>query len=210
MVKTKGPAISGEASGSIAKTLTFARNNKRKSARAYAVPRKAPTMKQWFIRVMNKFLSSQWSALTAPEKLSWSMLAQERKLSPYHAYLSVNMKRWANNLAPGKAYPVSEAGAPPFNARPNCYGAYHHFKSKDLIRGAPNVWGYAYAYKLSTVIFTPGPDTIQKVIAHSFPPILLWWNLDLAPGQYQAYLRSFSPTGVWAPWTSNTTVWVTG
>lgn len=209
MVKTKGPALSAEASGSLARSLTFAKNNKRSSAKAYSAPPKRTTQKQWYIRVMNKFLCSQWKTFSTAEQATWIELAELRRMAPYHAYLSENMKRWANERAPSKTYPATEAGPVPGNVRPNLYTGWHHFDCKSLLGGLANIWGWTFAYKQTGVPYPPGPLTIQTIKAYSFPPRQLWKELDLLPGWYLGYFRTFSPTGLWAPWTSAVGVLVT-
>ena len=197
MVKTKGPALSADAAGTLADVLTFQSNHRRQTAKLHSKPKRSPTPKQHQIREMNKFLSSEWKNLTKPERLTWAQLAYLRRLSPYHAYLSANMHRWANFHAPSKQYPASETGPVPFTARPNLYGAYHHYQGKSFLGLAPNVWGWIWYARPGTGTWTPSPEDLQTIKLHVWTGARqLWYEFDLAPGWYSGCMQTFSSTGL--------------
>lgn len=110
MVKTRGPLQGHEASGQIADALIFSVNKKRSYVKKHAKPANPRTPAQVSVRSMQTFLGQQWRLISPADQITWVHLADVRKISPYHAYMSYNAKRWANFKHPTQRYPAVETG----------------------------------------------------------------------------------------------------
>lgn len=100
MVKVFGPAMSLDASGSLANTITFSKWKGRNYVRERVIPSNPKSGAQTGRRAMFKFLTQNWAALSAGEKSSWQTLADELVASPFNAYIKYNMMLWHNFLTP--------------------------------------------------------------------------------------------------------------
>lgn len=100
MVKVFGPAMSLDATGSLAKTITFSKWKGRNYVRERVIPSNPKSGAQTGRRAMFKFLTQSWAALSVAEKATWQTLADELVASPFNAYLRFNMRNWHNFISP--------------------------------------------------------------------------------------------------------------
>ncbi len=100
MVKLSGPCFSLEAHGSIANALTFVKTGKTAYGKRHFKPYNPRSDAQSGIRCMTKFLTDDWGYHTDEEQAKFEDLAVALETSPYHAWLTLNSRRWANHLMP--------------------------------------------------------------------------------------------------------------
>ncbi len=121
MAIATGPMLSMEARGGFGRALTFRQIRGRSTVGRWLAPPYRNTPAQSSIRRYSLWLQQQWASIEAVDKATWVAAADAKSISPYHEYLSQNMKRW-QNLQP----PTQIEGAPgtaPFSA-PLPFAAY--------------------------------------------------------------------------------------
>lgn len=100
MAKVTGPLMSLEASGTVAKTITFSRWKGRPYVRQTVRPANPRSPGQQRTRAMLKYLSQAWQAVAALAKTSWSLAAEANKVSNFNAFVRANMMDWSSDLPP--------------------------------------------------------------------------------------------------------------
>jgi len=80
-MKIKGPLLSENAHGSIAKAITYSKRRTHNHARKYQPPRKDPSPKQRAQRRITEFLVAQWQNMAANDKASWNTEARNSGLN---------------------------------------------------------------------------------------------------------------------------------
>ncbi len=113
MVKLNGPMFSMDARGKLADSIVFSIWKGRNYARALVTPSNPQSGPQTGLRSMLKFLSQQWTNLSAAEQADWLTRAQQTVISNFNAYVSYNMLRWRSYLNPSKMIPADESGTAP-------------------------------------------------------------------------------------------------
>jgi hypothetical protein len=113
MVKVYGPALSVDASGTLANTMVFSKWKGRNYVRSHVNPAQPRTGAQVGVRAMFKFLSQQWASMTTGNKATWLALAKQHNVSEFNASTSFNQKRWRNYLCPTEASPPALASTAP-------------------------------------------------------------------------------------------------
>lgn len=108
MVKTKGPLLAASASGAIG-PLVFTASKSTGQLKTRPRTFGPPTRPQLAYRVWMAWLTRAWTPLTAAEKATWTAVAGEHQLSPYHMFLKHNSDRWSHGLCPSKRFPTTEA-----------------------------------------------------------------------------------------------------
>lgn len=96
MVKVLGPAMSLDASGSLAGALVFSKWKGRNYIRQLVTPANPKSGGQTGMRGCFKFLTQIWDGLTDGNKATWEDRADDMVASPFNAFLSYNQKRWRN------------------------------------------------------------------------------------------------------------------
>lgn len=89
MAKTKGPLLSLEAHGAIAKELTFHRRWTKNYGRAYHKPGPPPSHKQRTQRRITEFVLAQWLGMNQADRNTWKEKAEKIRplISGYHYFL---------------------------------------------------------------------------------------------------------------------------
>lgn len=102
MVKLAGPAMSLEASGTIGGILTFSKWKGRPYVRTRVIPTNPKTAAQLAVRSVMKFLAQVWKDLDESDQLTWNVLAADRKIAPFNAFTSFNLRHWRDSFMPSK------------------------------------------------------------------------------------------------------------
>jgi len=154
MVKVFGPAMSLDASGSLANTITFSKWKGRNYVRERVIPSNPKSGAQTGRRAMFKFLTQNWAALSVSDKATWQTLADELVASPFNAYIKNNMQNWHNFLSPAQAFP--RTGLVDGSDRDLTAAAWeeNRIKITSTATTAEDQWGILYFASLSGV-FTP-------------------------------------------------------
>lgn len=113
MVKVKGPAMSIDASGSLAGALVFSKWKGRNYVRQHVIPANPKSGGQVGVRAMFKFLAQVWKDQPAAEQASWEDRADDMVASPFNAFMSYNQRRWRDFNTPTNVDPATEAGTLP-------------------------------------------------------------------------------------------------
>ena len=110
MARTVGPLMSLEASGSVAKTLTYSRWKGRPYVRQLVTPANPRSPLQVSTRAIMRFLSQQWTpGVTALKQATWDALAKMDSISPFNAFVRENLRQWTQFLPPSEATPITRA-----------------------------------------------------------------------------------------------------
>lgn len=110
MALTKGPLFSFDATGSVAKTITFSKWKGRNYVRRLVKPSQPRSGAQVGRRAMFKFLAQQWVSQGGASQATWKTLADQIVASYFNAYMKHNLERWHNYLSPITDYPATEEG----------------------------------------------------------------------------------------------------
>ena len=100
MVKLIGPCMSLQARGTLNNVITYAVLGQTCYAKTHFTPTNPNTNAQIGVRIMTKYLTAKWAELSTNEKAKFTTLAETLNLSPYHAWLTLNGKRWAKHQMP--------------------------------------------------------------------------------------------------------------
>lgn len=194
MVKLKGPAVSTDALGSIADVLCFQKGRRGTIGKKHAKPKQPNTDAQIGVRSNIKWLSQQWSSLTAAQMASWFSRAQLSNVANYHAYLSQNSKRFHNFLMPSKQDPATEAGGGSTMDFNYLTERYKTIRYNARSGGPPVNWGYVLC-RSRTSGFTPGPENVITFIQKTASVYDRYYDRGLASGWWYYQCAGFDITG---------------
>lgn len=100
MVKVWAPMMSLDASGTLGNAITFSKWKGRNYVRERVIPSNPKSGAQIGRRAMFGFLTQYWGILPTVSKATWQPLADQLVVSRFNAFISANMERWHNFLAP--------------------------------------------------------------------------------------------------------------
>jgi hypothetical protein len=165
MAKTKGGLFSLDASGSLAKTLTFSKWKGRKYVRQLVKPRNPRSALQTGMRAAFRFTSQVYKTIGATPQANWKVAAKVGNITALDAMQRVNQKATRQNKGVVKD-PTLAAGA--VEAAPTAPAAAAGFKSLNLTwvdSVGANDFG-TYVYMSTQTGFTPDVSNLQFIIAH--------------------------------------------
>lgn len=194
MVKLAGPALSLEASGTIANTLVFAKWKGRPYVRSRVVPANPKSGGQVGMRSMFRFLTQQWASLTAGNQATWEDRAAAAAIAPFNAFVSYNQFRARNFLAPTQEYPEAETA---FNGTMGAATIAAGIRSITLtqaITAAGNGWGLAI-YRSTSTGFATAFSNLVRVLPFSGTDDIVFVDTPLAAGDYYYNLRTITDDG---------------
>lgn len=208
MVKITSPLLAAQASGTLAETITYAQTARGAIARARGDLRDAKSPAQVGRRVMIQFLTQQWGAISDADKATWQQIADERKTSPYHAYLHVNASNWHHHLAPGQKTPLGRTLPPASNPSGwNTVWVEHRIKITIWTPLIYDSWGLVF-FAGDTTGFTPAVANCMKTVlyvvkaTHVYywtPPIRQTWYLTFQQFSVDGRIRPPMPEQSAAP-----------
>ena len=183
MVKLLGPAMSLDASGSLAGVIVFSKWKGRNYARQLVTPANPKSGGQVGMRAMFKFLSQIWDGLTDSNKATWEDRADNLIARPFNAFMSYNQRRWRDFNTPTIEDPATETGTAPTGptgvATPNVRSM-----SVVLTDGA-NAPDFAYAiFRSITGTFTLNWDNCIAVVPWDNSGTTTYIDSPLEPDQY--------------------------
>jgi hypothetical protein len=194
MVRLYGPLMSLDASGTIADAVTFSKWKGRNYARQRVIPANPQSVLQVAVRSMMKFLAQAWTDCTALEKASWDDLAKATSISAFNAYISDNMKRWRQMLAPSALTPPAGTGTLQASGAASAVGGYRQAVITFPIAGVNDGWGIAI--ERNTVdVYRGTLDAIVGAIPTPAAAATLFTDVGLTPGTYYYYWRRFTRAG---------------
>lgn len=166
MARVQGPLFSEDASGTIAKVITYAKWKGRNYVRSRVTPHNPRSGLQVGMRAMMRFLTQHWaSGLSTGEKSSWNALGKSQEISPFNGYVQYNQRRTRQDLGVTNANPANP-GAP--EAAPTAVVATALPKGVVLTwtdsGGAKDI--ATLIYRSTTNGFTPSIANLIRVVAH--------------------------------------------
>lgn len=196
MARTTGPLMSLDASGSIAKTITFSRWKGRPYVRQLVTPSNPRSALQVSTRAMMKFLSQSWTSdLSGADKATWDALAAADAISPFNAYTRENLRRWTQFTAPGKAYPVGGTGTvPTWTTLPDVTGGVRQATVSFDVNALNNGWGLMI-FRADTTGFTCARDNLVGIYRPLGTAAAVFIDTPIEPGTWYWNFISFTTDG---------------
>ena len=171
MVRVYGPAMSLDASGTLAETITFTKWKGRNVLRQRVIPANPKTGPQVGMRAMMKFLAQFWTSVSVGNKATWEARAKLTNIAPFNAFCSYNMKRWRSFKGPTKVDPAIDTGAGGNAPTTTPTGGIRQISLSIADGAAPPGWGWFIHRSLLTG-FTPGYDNAVAVIPRTGTPTI--------------------------------------
>ena len=195
MVKLTGPCMSMTASGTLGNTLTFSIWKGRPYARQRVIPANPRSASQTGIRAMFKFLAQEWATLGASPQASYEADAEAKSISAYNEYISTNMARWKNYLAPSKTKPAAEASTPLTVTTMTLTGMEGGVNVELTPSGSTDIWGFEI-YRDDAEITDPNNSNCIAVIAANAGSAVQYNDTGLAAGTYHYRSAVINTDGV--------------
>jgi hypothetical protein len=196
MVRTYGPMMSLDASGSLGNAITFSKWKGRNYARERVIPHNPKSVSQTGIRAMFSFLSKQWAAIGSTPQASWDELAAFSAISPFNAFVAHCMNRFRDFLPPTQDYPAAAAGTPCTISTPVCVAGERSITVTVGVTAAEDGWGIGLFRSLSGT-FTGAWDNLIAVKPIDGTNDVVFVDSPLDPDQYFYEARAFTTDGVW-------------
>lgn len=195
MVKVQAPAISLDASGSLAGALVFSKWKGRNYVRSLVKPANPQSGGQTGVRAAFKFLSQEWAGLGTTEKATWDDLAEQLVVSPFNAYMRFNLLRNRNFLGMTQ----DETMAPPagvdaiddFAAVAGIRQITIELSTVAVVNGC---WGFLL-YSSTTLGFTPAFDNLIAVVPADGITSVFFVHTPLEPDTYYYDAKPMGVTG---------------
>lgn len=195
MVKVNAPALSLDASGSLAGALVFSKWKGRNYVRQLVIPSNPRSGGQVGIRAMFKFLAQIWDGLSDANKATWEDRADDLIASPFNAFVSYNQRRWRNFTYPSKEDPAAETGTAPGAATGVATPGERAMTLVITDHANPPDFGYAIFRELTTG-FTLAWDNCIAVVPWGSGGTTTYIDSPLVPDQYFYNTVGFLATGL--------------
>lgn len=194
MVKVNAPALSLDASGSLAGSLTFSKWKGRNYVRSLVRPSNPQSGGQVGVRSMFRFLTQQWAGIGAAAKATWEDRAEDSAISAFNAYVAYNQFRWRNFLAPSQDYPAAETAFSGTLGAASAAAGERQITVTQPVTAAGNGWGIAFFRSASTG-FATAFDNLVRVVEFDGTNDIVFVDTPLDPGTYYYNLRSITDDG---------------
>lgn len=195
MALVKAPAMSLDASGSLAGTIVYSKWKGRNYVRQLITPGNPQTGGQVGVRAMFKFLAQIWDGLTDADKATWEERAKQTSISPFNGFMGFNQARWRDFNTPSKQDPPTLVGTEPTGptgvATPNV-------RSMSLVitdGATPPDFGYAI-FRSLTGTFSLNWDNCIAVVPWGDDGTTEYVDSPLEPDTYYYNAIGFLATGV--------------
>ena len=195
MVKVLGPAMSLDASGSLAGTLVFSKWKGRNYIRQHVIPANPRSGGQVGVRAMFKFLAQDWAGLTAGNQATWEDRADDLVASPFNAFMSYNQRRWRDFNTPSIEDPATDVGTPPTGPTGVATPDVRSMTITLTDTVTPPDYGYAI-FRSPTGTFSLAWSNCIAVVPWSGAATTEYIDSPLEPGQYFYNAIGFLETGV--------------
>ncbi len=208
MVKVAGPAMSLEASGSLAGVMVFSKWKGRAYVRSLVRPSNPKTGGQVGVRSLFKFISQQWASISAANQATWETRADQGVISEFNAYMGYNQSRWRDFLAPSQHDPFATTDTPGVVGTIVATAGVRSATLTIPITTANDGWGVACFRSLSSG-FTPAFDNLIGVGPYDGTNDIVVVDTPLVPETYYYNFRSFTEDGQLAAAIGEETVVIT-
>jgi len=195
MAIVKGPAMSLDASGSLAGAIVYSKWKGRNYIRQLVTPANPRSGAQTGFRSSMKFLAQNWAGLTAGNKATWEDRAADMIVSEFNAFTSYNQKRWRNFLTPTKEDPAAEISVPA--TAPTGVATAGVRMSTVVLTDTVTAPDWGYLLFRSTVLgFPPALSNAIALFPWSGAATTTYVDTPLDPGTYYYRSRGFNDDGV--------------
>jgi len=194
MVKVNAPAMSLDASGSLAGAIVFSKWKGRNYVRSLVRPSNPKSVLQVAVRAMMKFLAQNWVNVAGNEKTTWDTLAKATSISAFNAYVSENMTNWRQHLAPSMVTPATRVGTLATVTAFTATGGYRQAALALTVTVGGTNWGAILHRTLTDV----APLTLATVIGVLYAcdaNIHNYTDTAVAPGTYYYWYHLFTTRG---------------
>jgi hypothetical protein len=194
MVRVYAPALSIDASGTLADSMVFSKWKGRNYVRSHVSPAQPRSGSQVGVRAMFKFLAQIWQSLTTEEAETWADLAKSLSVSKFNAFMKYNQSRWRNFLTPSKETPAAETATAP--AAPTVVGTAGIRQATLAITKGAQAPDFGYLIHRSTeTSFTPAFSNCIAVVPIDESNNGSYVDTPLPPGTYYYKATGFMDDG---------------
>lgn len=194
MARVSGPLMSVDASGSVAKTIVFAKWRGRNYVRRFAVPANPRTAPQVTARAIVKFLGAAWASLSPTSQATWEPGAESRKISAFNEYVGVNARKWRDQLPPSPATPPTQSEAAPAIGVLTATASARQILLSIPYSGGISEWGIVVVRSLTTGVTGVPANAIAILPAIGTP--VSFADGPLSPDTYFYNAFAFSQDGL--------------
>jgi hypothetical protein len=194
MVKVNAPALSLDASGSLAGSMVFSKWKGRNYVRSLVRPANPQSGGQVGVRSMFRFLTQQWDALAAGDQATWEDRAEDASISPFNAFVAYNQFRWRNFLAPTQSYPEAETAFSGTLGGATAAAGVRSITVTQPVTAAGNGWGIAF-FRADSTGFSTAFDNLKRIVEFDGTNDIVFVDSPLDPGTYYYNLRSITDDG---------------
>lgn len=195
MAIVKGPAMSLDASGSLAGAIVFSKWKGRNYIRQLVTPANPRSGSQTGFRASMRFLSQIWAGLSDANKATWEDRAADMIVSEFNAFTSYNQKRWRNFLTPSKEDPAAMASGAPTAATGAAVAGVRMATVTLTDTGTAPDWGYVLFRSLSTG-FTPAISNALYIVPWSGAATTVIIDTPMDPATYYYRSMGFNDDGI--------------
>lgn len=194
MVKVAAPALSLEASGSIGKVMTFSKWKGRPYVRSLVRPANPKSGGQVGVRSMFKFLSQIWATIGAVPQATWEDRADQSTISPFNAFMSYNLSRWRDFLAPSDTDPADDSDTDCVTGATSATPGVRSVTLAIGVTTANDGWGVA-VFRSTTTGFSTAFDNLIGVGIVDGTNDVVVVDTPLEPDTYYYNYRTFTLDG---------------
>lgn len=194
MVRVQAPALSLEASGTIAGALTFSKWKGRPYVRERVDPSNPRSGGQVGVRSMLSFLAKNWQYVSTANQETWSDKANAAVISDFNAYMGYNLFRWRDFLAPTQHDPEATSDTPCTPGAGSATAGVRSITVDQAITTAADGWGVMFFRDL-TASFATTFDKLKHVGLIAGTADVTFVDSPLVPDTYYYNMRSFTEDG---------------
>jgi hypothetical protein len=208
MARVTGPLMSMEASGSVGKTLVFARWKGRPYVRQWVKPMNPKSASQQGIRSMLGFLAAAWTAIKVASGPSYAVNAVSNAISSFNQYVKENMQLWRENLAPSQSSAPAKAHTGATISNHTYTPGSRHANLSFTLSTAANQWGIIILRKTVSITAFSWADVIA-VVPVGGSTTINHTDSDIDAGTYHYRACAFTDDGVFGTLLADDTAVVT-
>lgn len=194
MVRVQAPALSLEASGSIAGALVFSKWKGRAYVRSLVTPANPKSGGQVGMRSMLKFLSQDWANVSAGNQATWETRADQAVVSPFNSFIGFNQFRWRDFLAPCQHDPPATSDTPATLGALTAVAGVRSITVTQAVTTAADGWGILF-FRSPTGTFSTAFDNLKAAKKISGTDDVIFVDSPLAAGAYYYDTRTFTEDG---------------
>lgn len=193
MARTTAPLFSLDASGTIAKAITFSKWRGRQYVRRHAIPKNPQSPAQVGIRAALKFLTQSYADNVEDITTAYALLAKDANFSVLNAYVRYNMARWRMGHGLTTGYPALDT-AVTVTITQSLTGGQRNVLVTVTPSAAADIWGVAI-YRSTATITTINWNLCVAILAAAGTTPLNYTDGPLAPATYHYRAAALSSAG---------------